>query len=186
MRIGSPVLARMVRSEIRLCRAARGTLTGSGDAPAPVNHARRRAQSPVVPSAGSPWDLVDQGSAKARPEREPGRTLQSDVFLTINSVIRRQRRRMVTLALVLSLAGVVVLAHSAMGEDHMDSGTVMCVAVLQVAALAAVAVAARRPQAVLPVRWSAHRVLGPRLLLLAFPPQPRARAGPAALQIFRL
>lgn len=107
------------------------------------------------------------------------------MFLAINSVVRRQRRRLVTLALVLSLASVVVIAHSAMGDDHIDDGAVMCVAVLQVAALAAAAVAAGLPTAALSVR-SAVLPLVPRLAILAFPPQPRARAGPAALQVFRL
>lgn len=108
------------------------------------------------------------------------------MFLTINSMIRRQRRRLMTLAIVLSLASVVVVAHSVMAGDHMDDGAVMCVAVLQVAALAAAAVAAGVPAAVLRVHWSTLAVLGPSLTLLAFPPQPRARAGPAALQVFRL
>jgi hypothetical protein len=107
------------------------------------------------------------------------------VFVRINSVVRRQRRRLGVLAAVLSLASVVVVAHSAMGSDHMDSGTVMCVAVLQIAAFAAAAVAAGVPAAVLPVRWPASRLLAPALTLLAFPPQPRARAGPAVLQVFR-
>lgn len=107
------------------------------------------------------------------------------MFLSINSLVRRQRRRLLAFAVVLSLAGVVVLAHSAMG-DHMDDGAVMCVAVLQIAAFAAAAVAAGVPKATVPVRWSAAQVIGPPPALLAFPPQPRARAGPAALQVFRL
>lgn len=67
-----------------------------------------------------------------------------------------------TLALMLSLASVVVVAHSAMAGDHMDDGAVMCVAVLQVAALAAAAVAAGVPAAVLRVRWSMLPLLGPK------------------------
>lgn len=91
-----------------------------------------------------------------------------------------------TLALVLSLASVVVVAHSVMADDHMGDGAVMCVAVLQVAAVAAAAVAAGVPGAALPARWSVLPLLGPKFTLLAFPPQPRARAGPSALQVFRL
>jgi len=105
------------------------------------------------------------------------------VFLLINRLARRERRRLLALAAVLLLASAVAIAHSATSGDHMGSGAVMCVAVLQVAAVAA---AARAPRALLPVRWSSIPLPGPRLALLVCPPEPRARAGPAALQVFRL
>ena len=108
------------------------------------------------------------------------------MFFAINTLARRQRRRLVTLALVLSLASIVVIAHSAMGADHMDGDAVMCVAVLEIAAIAAVAVAAGAPAAVIPLHRAELPAATGGVPLLAFPPQPRARAGPSALQVFRL
>lgn len=108
------------------------------------------------------------------------------MLLGINSVVRRHRRRLRVLAAVLVLCGVVVFAHSAMGGDHMDDGAVMCVAVLAVGAVAAIAAVAGASRSHLTLRWSAVRLLRRQPLLVANPPQPRARAGPSALQVFRL
>ena len=112
--------------------------------------------------------------------------LRRDVFALINTVMRRQRRRLVALAAVLALAGMVTVAHSAMAADHMGDGMVMCVAVLAVAAVAVIAAVAGAPRSWLPMRWIPRPSGPPRLRLLALVPQPRARAGPPALQVFRL
>jgi peptidoglycan/LPS O-acetylase OafA/YrhL len=108
------------------------------------------------------------------------------VFVLINTVMRRQRRRLVALAAVFALAGAVTVAHSAMGGDHMGQGTAMCVAVLAVAGLAVLAAVAGAPRSWLPVRWTAPRLAAPRGTWPAPVPQPRARADPSALQVFRL
>jgi|SRR5215213_10295536 len=110
------------------------------------------------------------------------------MFCVLNTVLRRRRRRLVTLTAVLAVAGAVVVAHSAMNHDHMgDLGgaVVMCLAVAETAVVAAggalrLGALMRRP-----------------LFLIAPPqlPEPafvasaiggRARAGPPLLQIFQL
>lgn len=108
------------------------------------------------------------------------------MFASINTLVRRQRRRLALVTAVVALAGVVVLAHSAMGADHMDDGAVMCVAVLQIAAFAAVAAVALGRGPLLRVSWPRLRFAVPALALVVTPPQPRARAGPSSLQVFRL
>ena len=51
----------------------------------------------------------------------------------------RLRRRVVLAAVVLALAGSVVLAHSAMAADHMGSALAVCIAVAETAGLAVLA-----------------------------------------------
>jgi hypothetical protein len=90
------------------------------------------------------------------------------------------------LAVMLGLAGAVVVAHSATGGDHMGDAMVMCLAVAETAVLAVgtalvVGLAvARRPRWLMPA---------PVLHASAYVPAPRtvpARAGPPRLQVFRL
>jgi hypothetical protein len=110
------------------------------------------------------------------------------MFVGLNGRLRRQRRRFVTLAVMLVLAGVVVVAHSALGHDHMgDMGdaVVMCLAVAETAVVgvgAALALSAlmRRPLRVLPAP------LAPELAFVPSPIRIRVRAGPPLLQVFRL
>jgi hypothetical protein len=107
------------------------------------------------------------------------------VFCALNRTLRRQRRRLVTLAVILGLVGAVVIAHSAMNHDFMGDAIVMCLAVAETAIVGvglAVAVGARIDG----VRWRTHE---PPLRSFAPMPGPTgtlARAGPPALQIFRL
>jgi hypothetical protein len=107
------------------------------------------------------------------------------VFCALNRTLRRQRRRLVTLAVILGLAGAVVVAHSAMDHDYMGDAIVMCLAVAETAIVgvgAALALGARIDA----LRWLA---LDPPPAVRAFIPAPagiRARAGPPVLQIFRL
>lgn len=108
------------------------------------------------------------------------------MFVLINSVVRRQRRRVVAVMAVLALAGVVTTAHSAMGGDHMGDAAVMCVAVLAVAGVAVLAAVAGAPRSWLPVRWTRRPSGAAHLPLVVLVPLPRARAGPSALQVFRL
>jgi hypothetical protein len=108
------------------------------------------------------------------------------MFIALNRIARKQRRRLMMLAAMLALCGAVVVAHGAMGGDHMDGGTMMCVAVLEVAALTVAAVASGPARALLSAVWVRLPRLMPALPVLAFPPEPRARAAPAVLQVFRL
>ena len=104
------------------------------------------------------------------------------MFIALNSALRRQRRRLAVLAVMLGLAGAVVVAHSAMGHDHMgDIGgaVVMCLAVAETAVVAvgaALALSAwmRRP------RWLLPAPLAPEPCVRSFAGRhPRTR-GPAA------
>jgi hypothetical protein len=108
------------------------------------------------------------------------------VFVALNTALRRNRRRLATLAVVLGLAGAVVSAHSVMAGDHMGDGVVMCLAVANAAVIAVgaallVGVAASQRR-----RWL---IAAPALPAFAYTPAPRsvpARAGPPLLQVFRL
>lgn len=110
------------------------------------------------------------------------------MFIALNSALRRQRRRLVMLGVMLGLAGAVVVAHSAVGHDHMgDMGgaIVMCLAVAETAVVAvgaAVALSAlmRRP------RWLLPALPAPELPSLPSLVGTRSRAGPPLLQVFRL
>jgi hypothetical protein len=110
------------------------------------------------------------------------------VFIALHSALRRQRRRFTVLAVMLGLAGAVVVAHSAMGHDQMgDMGgaIVMCLAVAETAVVAvgaAVALSAllRRP------RWLLAAPRAPELPFVPSPVGTRSRAGPPFLQVFRL
>ena len=111
-----------------------------------------------------------------------------NVFIGLNSTMRRQRRRLAMLAVMFGLAGAIVVAHGAMGHDHMGAAgeaVLMCLAVAETAVVAvgvALAVGARRRRPLWPV--SLLPEIEPR-----FTPAPAsvpARAGPPLLQVFRL
>ena len=110
------------------------------------------------------------------------------MFNALNSALRRQRRRYTMLAVMLGLAGAVVVAHTAVGHDHMgDTGDAiaMCLAVAETAVVAvgaALALSAwmRRPL------WVLAAPLVPELAFLPSPVDTRSRAGPPLLQVFRL
>lgn len=107
------------------------------------------------------------------------------MLLAVNSTLRRQRRRMAALAVVLALAGAVVATHSVMSHDHMGDAALTCLAVAQTAVLAvgatlAAGAFARRSLPLPPLLAPA----GPRFVVS--PVEPRARAGPPSLQVFRL
>lgn len=108
------------------------------------------------------------------------------MLIALNCSIRLQRRRLMSLAAILAISGAIVTAHSAIGGDHMGDGTAMCVAVLEAGALAVAAVASAPSSAPLAELWTRlPRVLDPSLVL-GRPPEPRARATPTVLQVFRL
>ena len=116
--------------------------------------------------------------------RRRGRAYPLTVFIALNSALRRQRRRYTMLAVMLGLAGAVVVAHSALGHDHMGA-IVMCLAVAETAVVAVGAALAlstlmRRPL------WPLAAPLAPELPFLPSPVGTRSRAGPPLLQVFRL
>ena len=106
------------------------------------------------------------------------------MFIGLNGTMRRQRRRLATLAVILGLAGTVVVAHAAMGHDHMgDMGAavVMCLAVAETAVVAvgvALAFGAlmRRPL------WPITQLPEHQPRFIPAPASVPARAGPPLLQ----
>jgi hypothetical protein len=107
------------------------------------------------------------------------------VFCALNRTLRGQRRRLVTLAAILALVGVVVSVHSVMSHDHMAGAIVTCLAVAETAIVAVGAALALSVWMRSPLRL----VPAPSTPELAFVPSPagiRARAGPPVLQVFRL
>jgi hypothetical protein len=109
------------------------------------------------------------------------------MLIALNRSLRLQRRRLMSLAAVLAVSGAIVTAHSAMGGDHMGGGAAACVAVLEIGALAVAAVASAPACAPLTELWARlPRPLAAVRPELAWPPEPRARAAPTVLQVFRL
>jgi hypothetical protein len=107
------------------------------------------------------------------------------MFCALNRTLHRERRRLAVLAVVLGLAGAVVVAHTAMNHDHMGAAMVMCLAVVEtavVAAGAALALVARWA----PLSWPVVESSDATLAVVPPPDQARSRAGPSQLQIFRL
>jgi hypothetical protein len=111
------------------------------------------------------------------------------VFCALNSTLRRERRRLVAIALMVGLAGAVVTTHGVMNHDHMGGmgdALVMCLAVAETAVIAVgVAVAVGRALA----RWPRWLLAAPTLHAFAYVPAPQSvppRAGPPQLQVFRL
>lgn len=107
------------------------------------------------------------------------------MFCALNRTLRGQRRRLVTLAAILALLGVVVSVHSVMGHDHMAGAIVTCLAVAETAIVAvgvalALGVWMRSPLRLVPAPST------PELSFVPAPAGIRARAGPPVLQVFRL
>jgi hypothetical protein len=97
----------------------------------------------------------------------------------INRLLRRYRRRLVVVALVLSIGGAVAVHHGGIDELHMGEAMVVCLAVLPV--LAAGAAVGR-------MTLGRRHTLDPfRLppLVAVLPPVPRARASPVVLVVLR-
>jgi hypothetical protein len=107
------------------------------------------------------------------------------VFCALNRTLRRQRRRLVTLAVILGLAGAVVIAHSAMHHDYLGDAIVMCLAVAETA-IVGVGVAVALGARIHALRWQLYDAPPRALAPIPAPTGIRARAGPSALQIFRL
>ncbi len=106
------------------------------------------------------------------------------MVIALNTSLRRQRRRLVLIAAVAVLATGVAAAHGALGDHHMGDGMTMCLAVADSALLTVgVALAVRLHTGSWIRPWSPF-VAAPVWRPLARP-QPRARAGPAVLQVVR-
>lgn len=108
---------------------------------------------------------------------------KTPMVIAVNRSLRCQRRRLaIVLALVTLTAGVGA-AHSSVAGDHMGMGVAACISVLD-AAVAAVSVAAVAGPPLRRVRLALVRRTMPKAAVAGGAP-PRARAGPAGLQIFR-
>ena len=92
------------------------------------------------------------------------------------------------LGVMLALAGTVVVAHSAMGHDHMgDVGgaVVMCLAVAETAVVA-VGVSLALGACMRRLLWLVEQLRAPEPRFTLAPASVPARAGPPLLQVFRL
>jgi hypothetical protein len=110
------------------------------------------------------------------------------VFIGLNSCMRRQRRRLAMLAVMLGLAGMVVVAHSATRHDHVGNvgeAVVMCMAVAETAVVALGVALARGAWIRLSLRLIAP-LPKPEPRFIPAPASVSARAGPLLLQVFRL
>ncbi len=107
------------------------------------------------------------------------------MLMALNRTLRSaQRRRFALLVVVLALAAKMAGAHSALAGDHTGIGMAMCLAIADTALLVAgVMLAVWRTGAVSLLRWLAYEP--PVHVRSGRPPQPRTRAGPALLQVFR-
>ena len=91
-------------------------------------------------------------------------------------------------AIVLGLAGTVVVAHAALSHDHigdMGDAIVMCVAVAETAAVAVGAALALGARMLRPL-WLPAVPQAPGSAAGSLFAGVRARAGPPILQVFRL
>jgi ACR3 family arsenite efflux pump ArsB len=109
------------------------------------------------------------------------------MLIALNRLRRRHRHRLAAVLLALTLCCAVVAAHSALADGHMGDNMAVCLAVAQTAALfLAVAIAAGLAAAALRPRVLHRRVVAPAAWAMAAAPEPRSRAGPSVLQVFRL
>ena len=105
--------------------------------------------------------------------------------MALNCALRRQRRRLVVFAAILALAGAVLAAHGMMAGDHMGDGVMMCLAVAE-SAVAAVGMAIVIAALAIRPLWRLSAPTRPAQPVLPLCPPGFARAGPPALQVFRL
>jgi len=108
------------------------------------------------------------------------------MLITLSQLLRRRRRRILVGAAVLAVSLAVIAAHSATtgGDHHMGEDLAMCLAIAE-SALTAVGIALARPSISglsVPFAQPCGLIGHPRGPHVT----PRARAGPPALQVFRL
>jgi hypothetical protein len=106
------------------------------------------------------------------------------MLVSVNRFLAAERRRLAITLSVLAVATVVVAGHSAISGDHMGMGTAACLAIVDSAAIAAGLALAVRVGSHTPVRGGRVRLDAPAALVRRAP-EPRARPGPAVLQVFR-
>jgi len=87
------------------------------------------------------------------------------------------------LTVMLLLGGTVVVAHGAHGEGHMGDGTMMCLAVMTVGAVALIGLTRASAQQ-LRAPFVALAPTAPVVVLTASSVRPRTRDGPAFFQVF--
>lgn len=110
------------------------------------------------------------------------------MLIALNQFRLRHRHRLAAILLTFALCWLLLAAHSAFAERHMGDGMAACLAVAETAALMlAIAIAASSTARIVLARPSACRLHGmSRSRLAHAAPDPRSRAGPEFLQVFRL
>ena len=109
------------------------------------------------------------------------------MLIALNTLRRRHRHRLAAVLATFGLCWLLLAAHSALAEQHMGDDMAVCLAVAQTAALmlavalgttsAASRLLPRSPW--LQIDVAAHQPPWPGW------PEPRSRAGPELLQVFR-
>lgn len=110
------------------------------------------------------------------------------MLIALDSLRRGHRHRLAAVLLALALCWLLIAAHSALAErHHMGDDMAVCFAVAQTAALVlAVAIAAVAAATTVLPRPTWRRLdIAPGVWFARCTPDPRSRAGPAFLQVFR-
>ena len=109
------------------------------------------------------------------------------MLIALNALRRRHPHRLAAVLLALALCWLLIAAHSALAERHMGDDMAVCLAVAQTAALVlAVAIAAVAAVTTVLPRPTWRRLdIAPGMWFARCAPEPRSRAGPAFLQVFR-
>lgn len=110
------------------------------------------------------------------------------MLITLNQLRRRHRHRLAAVLLTFALCWLLLAAHSAIAERHMGDDMAACLAVAETAALMlAVAIATSSTAGIVLPRPPGRQLDDmPRVRFACAAPDPRSRAGPEFLQVFRL
>ena len=110
------------------------------------------------------------------------------MLIALNALGRRHRHRLAVVLLAVALCWLLIAAHSAIAERHMGDDMAVCLAVAQTAApsLAGAIIAVAAVTTNLPCPTWRRLDIAPAVSFARCAPDPRSRAGPAFLQVFRL
>ena len=106
------------------------------------------------------------------------------MLISLNRTLRVHRRRLALVAAVVAITAGVLTAHSALASEHMGMKASICLAVLDTGLVAAGFALAAGTRASIALPRMPSVVAAPVSLVRA-QPQPRARAGPVFLQVWR-
>ena len=111
---------------------------------------------------------------------------RTEMFVALDTLVRKRLRRTAAVAAVLALMFAVVTAHGALAQHHADDHGSAAVLVVVCVAVAAPVVAAGWATRAARTPWARliTPVLAPVIDVAVEPHRPPPRAGPARLQVF--